>query len=317
MINLTAVVPVQLAGKRLDQTLAILFPDYSRSRLASFTQQGFVTVNGALKKPRDKVIGGEIIEIKADLPEASHWQAQAIPLEIIYEDEAILVVNKPIGLVVHPAAGNRDHTLVNALLHHAPALAQIPRAGIVHRLDKDTSGLLVVAKTLSAHAHLIKQLQARTVTREYAAIVNGNLIAGGTIDAPIGRHPMQRQKMAVLDSGKPAITHYRISERFPAHTRLKIRLETGRTHQIRVHMAFIQHPLIGDATYGGRLLLPKQASEKLRQALREFKHQALHAERLGLLHPVTHEYQEWQSPLPKDMRMLLEALREDASIVRG
>jgi len=312
-IQLEAVVPVALAGKRLDQTLAILFPDYSRARLQNWIKQELVSVDGQAKKSRDKVLGGEKLKITAQLPNQEQWEAQEIPLDIIYEDEALLVINKPIGLVVHPAVGNPDNTLVNALLNHAPELAQLPRAGIVHRLDKDTSGLLVIAKTLSAHTHLVKQLQARTVKREYQAIVSGALIAGGTIDAPIGRHPVQRQKMAVLDFGKPAITHYRISERFPAYTRLKIRLETGRTHQIRVHMAHIHHPIVGDLTYGGRLQLPKQASEKLQQTLREFKHQALHAQRLGLIHPVTNEYQEWHSALPADMQHLLTVLREDAA----
>lgn len=312
IINLQATVPFTEGGKRLDQVLVVLFPDYSRAKLQEWIKQALVTVDGQLKKPRDKVLGGETININVELPNQELWQAQAIPLDIVYEDEAILIINKPIGLVVHPAVGNPDNTLVNALLNHAPELAQVPRAGIVHRLDKDTSGLLVVAKTLPAHTHLVKQLQARTVKREYQAIVTGTLIAGGTIDAPIGRHPVQRQKMAVLDFGKPAITHYRVVERFPAHTRIKVLLETGRTHQIRVHMASIKHPIVGDLTYGGRLQLPKHASEELQQALREFKHQALHAQRLGLIHPVTNEYKEWHVSLPEDMQHLLEILRKDA-----
>ena len=313
IINLQAIVPLTLAGKRLDQALVALFPDYSRARLQSWIKQAYVTVDGQLKKPRDLVLGGELIQIGAELVSQENWTAQAIPLNIVYEDEALLVINKPIGLVVHPAVGNLDHTLVNALLHHAPELSQVPRAGIVHRLDKDTSGLLVVAKTLTAHTHLVKQLQAHTVKREYQAIVTGALIAGGTIDSPIGRHPMQRQKMAVLDFAKPAITHYRVAERFPAHTRIKVQLETGRTHQIRVHMAHLNHPIVGDSTYGGRLHLPKQAGEPLKQALREFKHQALHAQRLGLIHPISNTYKEWHTALPADMQQLIEILREDVS----
>lgn len=313
IINLQAVVPMGLAGKRLDQALAAIFPDYSRARLQEWVKQALITVDGQYKKPRDSVLGGELIHIHAELPNQELWQAQAIPLEIVYQDEALLIINKPIGLVVHPAVGNPDNTLVNALLNQVPELTHLPRAGIVHRLDKDTSGLLVVAKTLAAHTHLVKQLQARTVKREYQAIVTGTLIAGGTIDTPIGRHPLQRQKMAALDFGKPAITHYRISERFPAHTRLKVQLETGRTHQIRVHMAHIKHPIVGDSTYGGRLQLPKHIGENLKQALREFKHQALHAQRLGLMHPLTNEYKEWHVALPADMLHLLEILREDAN----
>lgn len=310
-VNLEAIVPLALAGKRLDQVLAALFPEHSRARLQDWIKQSLVTVDGQPKKPRDKMFGGETIKIHAELPTQEQWQPQALPLNIVYEDEALLIINKPIGLVVHPAVGNPDNTLVNALLHHAPVLAQTPRAGIVHRLDKDTSGLLVVAKTLEAHTHLVKQLQARTVKREYQAIVTGTLIAGGTINVSIGRHPIQRQKMAALDFGKPAITHYRIAERFPAHTRLKVQLETGRTHQIRVHMAHIHHPIVGDLTYGGRLQMPKHASTNLQLALREFKHQALHAQRLGLIHPVSNEYREWHAPLPTDMQHLLEVLRED------
>jgi len=310
-VNLSATVPTTLAGKRLDQALAELFPAYSRARLQEWIKQEQVTIDGKFKKPRERVLGGELIEITAHIPRTESWEAQNIPLDIVYEDDSLLVINKPIGLVVHPAAGNPDKTLVNALLNHAPHLAELPRAGVVHRLDKDTSGLLVVAKTINAHTQLIRQLQARTVKREYQAIVTGNLIAGGTVNVNIGRHPVQRQRMAALEFGKPAITHYRVVERFPAHTRLKVQLETGRTHQIRVHMAHIQHPIVGDLTYGGRLYMPKHASEPLRQTLREFKRQALHAQRLGLMHPETNEYKEWETPLPEDMQRLLEVLRED------
>lgn len=310
-IDLTAIVPIELAHKRLDQVLAEIFPEYSRSRLQSWIRSQQVLVDGKPLQPRYKVKGNEAITIAAQLPSQERWQAQAIHLNVMYEDEALLVINKPVGLVVHPAAGNPDNTLVNALLHYAPELAILPRAGIVHRLDKDTSGLLVVARTLNAHTHLVRQLQARTVTREYTAIVNGILIAGGTIDAPIGRNSLQRKKMAVIDDGKPAITHYRVNERFRAHTLICVKLETGRTHQIRVHMAYRHHALVGDAVYGGRLQLPKGASENLITVLRDFKHQALHAEKLGLIHPMTNEYIEWQAPLPEDLQNLIQVLRED------
>lgn len=313
MINLHAIVPPEQAGKRLDQILAAIFPDYSRARLQDWIRNGHVLVDGQVKRPRDHLNGGETIAIATTLPVVQEsWQAQPIDLEIVYEDDALLVINKPVGLVVHPAVGNPDNTLVNALLHHAPALETMPRAGIVHRLDKGTSGLLVVAKTLHAHTQLVKQLQKHTITREYQAIVTGTLIAGGTVDTFMGRHPMQRKKMAVLDFGKPAVTHYRVVERFRAHTRLKVQLETGRTHQIRVHMAHIHHPIVGDGVYGGRLHLPKGINDKLRDVLRSFKHQALHAQRLGLIHPITNQYVEWTSALPADMQMLIETLREDS-----
>ncbi len=312
-INLSAVVPDHLAGQRLDQALAEMFSNFSRARLQTWIRDHQVMVNGQSKRPRDRVLGGEEIVIAAVLPDQMTWEAQPITLDIIYEDDAIIVVNKPVGLVVHPAVGNRDSTLVNALLHHSPELNKLPRAGIVHRLDKNTSGLIVIAKTLPAHTSLVRQLQARTISREYSAIVQGVLVAGGTIDMPIGRHPLQRKHMAVVESGKPATTHYRVIERFRAHTWVRVNLETGRTHQIRVHMAHLRHPIVGDATYGGRLKMPSQISEVLRQALRAFKHQALHAQRLGLLHPTTLEPIEWQAPLPDDMQHLLNLLREDLS----
>ena len=235
-----------------------------------------------------------------------------MPLEILYEDSALIVLNKPPGLVVHPGAGNREGTLVNALLHHAPELANVPRAGVVHRLDKDTSGLLVVARTLAAHTHLVAQLQARTVKREYFAIVAGVMTAGGTIEAPVGRHPSERTRMAVVVGGREAVTHYRVLERFRGHTYVRVNLETGRTHQIRVHMAHLHYPLVGDPTYGGRLRLPADSSSTLREALRHFKRQALHAGVLGLIHPESGAALQWDAPLPADMQQLLEALRSDA-----
>lgn len=311
-VQLAATIPDELAGKRLDQALAQLFPEHSRSRLQQWLKDNQITIDGKCLKAKDKVWGGEQIAINAALPSAElPWQAQAIALDITYEDEALLVINKPAGIVVHPAAGNWEGTLVNALLHHIPELANLPRAGLIHRLDKDTSGLLVIAKTLTAHTALTKQLQARTVKREYAALVCGQIIAGGTIDAPIGRHSRQRKQMAVIETGKPAVTHYRVEERFRAHTLLKVNLETGRTHQIRVHMASIFHPVFGDMTYGGRLQLPKGASEELAAALRHFKRQALHARSLGLIHPVNNEYIEWTSSLPDDFLQLVTLLRKD------
>lgn len=310
-INLQTIIPDHFAGKRLDQSLAELFPEYSRSCLQTWIRNNHVKVDGQSKRPRDHVLGGEKIEIEAPVVLQTDWQPQKIHLDIVYEDESLFIINKPIGLVVHPAVGNPDKTLVNALLYHHPELANLPRAGVVHRLDKDTSGLLVVAKTLTAHTALVKQLQARSIEREYAAIVTGILISGGVVDEPMARDPIHRKKMAVIETGKSAVTHYRVIERFRAHTYIKVQLETGRTHQIRVHMAYIRHPIAGDGVYGGRLQLPKGASEALIAALRHFKHQALHAQRLGFIHPETNEYVEWQIPLPQDMQDLLKVLKQD------
>jgi 23S rRNA pseudouridine1911/1915/1917 synthase len=245
------------------------------------------------------------------------WEPEPIDLDIVYEDEAILVINKPAGLVVHPASGNWQGTLLNALLHHDASLDTVPRAGIVHRLDKETSGLLVVARTLEAQTSLVEQLQERSLTREYDAVINGVLTGGGKVDAPIGRHPVDRKRMAVVGNGKPAVTHYRVAERFRAHTHIKVKLETGRTHQIRVHMAYLKHPLIGDPVYGGRLRMPPASGEMMQQMLRRFPRQALHASRLGLLHPVSGEYMEWEMPLPEDMVQLLEVLRQDVVEHKG
>ena len=312
-IQLSAQVSDQQAGQRLDQVAAELFPDFSRSRLQTWIKNGELTVDGKTRKPREKVIGGEQLAIDAELEAEQSWVAQPIDLDIVYEDEHLLVINKPAGLVVHPAAGNRDSTLLNALLHHCPDLATIPRAGIVHRIDKETTGLLVVAKTLKAHASLVDQLQEKTAFREYEAIVQGVMTGGGMVDEPIGRHPSQRTKQAVTHSGKPAVTHYRLIERFRAHTHIRVQLETGRTHQIRVHMAHIQYPLLGDPTYGGRLRLPKGATSELIEALRQFKRQALHAKKLGVVHPETGEYCEWEVPLPEDFQSMIKVLREDAA----
>ena len=313
-IRLSREIPEELAGQRLDQALAELFSEYSRARLQQWIRDGQVRVNAEHWRSKDKVRGGERVEIDARVAPREDWQAEALPLDIVYEDEALLVIDKPAGLVVHPAAGNRAGTLLNALLHYAPELAHIPRAGIVHRLDKDTSGLMVVARTLTAQKELVAQLQARSVTREYECVVVGVLTAGGTVDAPIGRHPVQRKRMAVVAGGKPAVTHYRVLERFRGHSHLRVRLETGRTHQIRVHLAHVRHPLVGDPVYGGRLRLPAGASDPLIGCLRGFKRQALHAARLSLMHPVSGQSVQWESALPADMAELLAVLREDAAL---
>jgi 23S rRNA pseudouridine1911/1915/1917 synthase len=305
-----AMVSAAHSGKRFDQVAAVLFADFSRSRLKSWILSGELRVNGDQRQPRDKVWERDQLSLAATLVEEGDWQPEAIDLDIVYEDAALLVVNKPAGLVVHPAAGHRDGTLLNALLHHCPELVELPRAGIVHRLDKDTTGLMVVAKQLPSHTSLVAQLQARSVKRQYRAVVVGTPVSGGTVDAPMGRHPHQRKKMAVVKGqGKEAITHFRILQRFAAHTELQLNLETGRTHQIRVHMASIGLPLVGDPAYGGRMRLPKGASEELQQGLRGFSRQALHAAELGLLHPATGEPMSWQAPLPDDMQQLLALLQ--------
>ncbi|HCF9492846.1 TPA: 23S rRNA pseudouridine(1911/1915/1917) synthase RluD, partial [Pseudomonas aeruginosa] len=269
MIQRAAEVPFELGGQRLDQIAAQLFPEHSRSRLAGWIKDGRLTVDGAVLRPRDIVHSGAQLVLEAEQEAQGEWLAQDIELEIVYEDEHILVIDKPAGLVVHPAAGHQDGTLLNALLYHVPDIANVPRAGIVHRLDKDTTGLMVVAKTLEAHTKLVAQLQARSVSRIYEAIVIGVITFGGTIDAPIGRHGVQRQKMAVVDAGKVAVSHYRVLERFRAHTHTRVKLETGRTHQIRVHMSHIGYPLVGDPVYGGRFRIPPVASQTLVQTLRE------------------------------------------------
>ena len=315
-IELEADVPEEMHGERLDQVAARLFSDYSRSRLQAWIKKGVLTADGPQCRPRDKVSAGALLRVEVELEPETSWQPQAIDLDIIYEDDSILVLNKPAGLVVHPAAGHADGTLVNALLAHAPELAQLPRGGIVHRLDMETSGIMVVARTLAAHNDLVAQLQARSVKREYCAVCIGAMTGGGTIDAPMGRHPKQRKKMAVLAvGGKPAITHYRITRRFGHHTQIAVNLETGRTHQIRVHLAHRHYPLVGDPVYGGRPRLPKGASDELIAALRGFPRQALHARALGLLHPESGEQCEFECPLPGDLLGLLDVLkREDPPI---
>lgn len=316
-VKQTAQVPEHLLGARLDQAVAEMFPDFSRSRLKTWIQAGNVKVDDlVVLKPRERVLAGQQIDVHAELEAEVFSVPQAIDLTIVYEDDDLLVLDKPAGLVVHPGAGTPDGTLLNALLHHCSALEQLPRAGIVHRLDKETTGLMVVAKTIAAYTALVAALQAREIIREYEAIVSGVMTAGGSIDAPIGRHPSKRTLMAVKPNGKPAVTHYRVAERFRAHSRLRLRLESGRTHQIRVHMAHLGYPLVGDPQYGGRPRPPKQVSESFMGVLRGFQRQALHATRLVLKHPRTGEQIELSSPLPDDMKVLLSAIREDNAVHR-
>ncbi|PIJ50519.1 23S rRNA pseudouridine(1911/1915/1917) synthase [Erwinia sp. OLTSP20] len=311
-VQLTATVSESQLGQRLDQALAELFPDYSRSRIKEWILDGRIRVNGTVADtPKVKVLGGEHIEIDAAIEEETRWQPQNIALNIVYEDDDILVINKPRDLVVHPGAGNPDGTVLNALLYHYPQIAEVPRAGIVHRLDKDTTGLMVVAKSVPAQTHLVESLQLREITREYEAVAIGNMTAGGTVEQPISRHASKRTHMAVHPMGKPAVTHYRIMEHFRAHTRLRLRLETGRTHQIRVHMAHINHPLVGDPLYGGRPRPPKGASDAFITTLRQFDRQALHATMLRLYHPVSGIEMEWHAPIPQDMVDLIDALKAD------
>lgn len=311
-ITLSAEVQQEQMGQRLDQTLAELFPEYSRSRLKTWIEQDLVLINGKVSNiPRAKVLGGEQVEITVEVEDETHFTPENIPLNIVYEDEHILVINKPKDFVVHPGAGNPRGTVLNALLYHYPQIAEVPRAGIVHRLDKDTTGLMVVAKTIPAQTQLVRDLQKRKITREYEAVAFGVMTKGGKVDEPMARHPTKRTAMAVHPMGKPAVTHYRIMEHFRNYTRLRLRLETGRTHQIRVHMAHIAHPLLGDQTYGGRPRPPKNASEHFAEVLRNFQRQALHAIMLRLEHPITGELMEWHAPLPDDFVELIAALKED------
>jgi 23S rRNA pseudouridine1911/1915/1917 synthase len=307
----TARIPDELAGQRLDQALARMFPDYSRSRLKAWLLGGSVLIDGGTRRPRDPVQGGETVVLTITADVAVRAEPEPMALDAVFEDTDLLVINKPAGLVVHPGAGNVSGTLMNGLLAHAPQLETLPRAGIVHRLDKDTSGLLLVAKSLPAHTALVRELAERAISRQYLAICTGVLTGGGKIDAAIDRHPVDRTRMAVRDTGRPAVTHYTVIERFRAHTFVKVVLETGRTHQIRVHFAHRRHPLVGDPVYGGRLAMPAGASEGLRDALRAFRRQALHAVRLELKHPVTGEDLSFEAPPPGDFQELLESLRED------
>jgi 23S rRNA pseudouridine1911/1915/1917 synthase len=303
-------VPDTLAGERLDRALARMFPEYSRTRLKDWLVDGFVTVNGRARRPRDVVTGGEVVRVQPQASLSVTSQPEAIDLDVVFEDDELLVVNKPAGLVVHPGAGNLRGTLMNGLLHRVPGLADLPRAGIVHRLDKDTTGLLLIGKTLPAHTALVRQMAAREISRHYLAVCLGVLTGGGTIDAPIARHPVDRLRMSVQDDGKPAVTHYRVIKRFAAHTYISVRLESGRTHQIRVHLAWRRHPLVGDQVYGGRLAIPAGAGQHLQEVLRGFRRQALHAAKLEFVHPTSGELLSVEAPLPADFQQLLAALEE-------
>jgi 23S rRNA pseudouridine1911/1915/1917 synthase len=309
----TLVIPQDLGGLRLDQALQRMLPEHSRSRLQTWIKEGLVTVDGSESTSKTKVWGGEQVLVQAqEKPEVMAFQAENIPLNIVFEDEHILVINKLAGMVVHPAAGNWEGTLLNAILYHVPHAKDLPRAGIVHRLDKDTSGLLVVAKTLEAQTSLVRQLQARTVKREYRTIVWGQIWRNGKIDQPIGRHSHSRTKMAINRMGKPAVTHYEVLERFGVHTYLRCNLETGRTHQIRVHLQFLKAPIVGDPVYGYRGIVPlRLMTETLQDAVLNFNRQALHAIKLGLIHPATNQPMEWQIELADDMKGLLEAMRHE------
>ena len=317
IIEINGTVSEQEHGRRLDQALSAMFPDYSRSRLKEWIIAGRVKVDGKTETlPKLLVQEGQEIEIQAEGINDEHFEPQNIPLEIVYSDEHILIINKPAGLVVHPGAGCHDGTLLNAVLYHFPQTAEVPRAGIVHRLDKDTSGLMVVALDIEAQNRLVKAISRHNVVREYEAVVCGHMTAGGVVDKPIGRHPRIRTNMAVMPEGlgKDAVTHYRVLEKFRAHTRLRLRLETGRTHQIRVHMSHINHPLVGDQQYGDRSRLIKQATPEFSAYMARFPRQALHAVKLELEHPVTGEYLSFESPIPADIEELLVKLREDTAL---
>ena len=308
-----APIPEEFYGARLDRALAAMLPDYSRSRLQSWLANGALTVDGENPPAKTKVAGGETVRLTVPSePDDARVVAEPITLNIIHEDDAIIVLDKPAGLVMHPGAGNPDGTLQNALIHHDESLAALPRAGIVHRLDKDTSGILVVAKTFAAHKQLVADLAERTIKREYEAVSVGVMTAGGHVDAPIDRHPVDRKKMAIREEGREAVTHYRVIDKYRSHTHIRCQLETGRTHQIRVHMAHVRFPLLGDPVYGRRLALPKDASPAFADALRGFKRQALHAATLGLAHPDTGEAMQWSAPRPADFETLLAALAADA-----
>lgn len=304
-------VPLEMGQKRLDQIAATLFSEYSRSRIQQWIKEGQVLVNGQVRKPRDKLIGGETLSLKATLVDEERWEAEPVELNVVYEDEDIIVINKPAGLVVHPGAGTPSGTMLNGLLYRYPELKSVPRAGIVHRIDKDTTGLMVVARNLAAHTSLVGQLQDRSMGREYQALVTGIMTGGGRVDEPIGRHATARTKMAVTPTGKEATTHYRVTDRFRNHTFIRCKLETGRTHQIRVHMAHIGYPLVGDPVYAGRKRLPKGVTRAVSEALRQFDRQALHAAELELIHPRTGERMAWQADTPDDMIDLLALLEAD------
>ena len=310
MKTLTIIIPERMSGNRLDASLSEMLPDHSRSKISAWIKSGDALINQKFFKPKDKSYGNEIVYLTFNQKQTNDWIAEKIPLNVVYEDEDIIVINKQSGLVTHPGAGNWTGTLANALLYYDSDLSKLDRAGIVHRLDKNTSGLMVIARNEKSQKYLVEQLQSHLVEREYSAIVYGHMIAGGTVDEPIGRDPRDRVKQAVLTSGKEARTHYRAIDRFKSHTHVKAILETGRTHQIRVHLSYVGHSLIGDPMYGGRVRFPKKASEELKDALLNFKRQALHSKKLTLIHPISGESMSWKIPLPDDMAELLEVLKK-------
>ena len=310
MKTLNIIIPNRMLGNRLDVSLSEMLPDYSRSKITAWIKSGDALINQKIFKPKDKSSGNEIVCLTLNQKQTTDWIAEKISLNIVYEDEDIIVINKQFGLVTHPGAGNWSGTLANALLYYDSNLSKLDRAGIVHRLDKNTSGLMVIARNEKSQKYLTEQLQSHLVDREYSAIVYGHMIAGGTVDEPIGRDPKDRVKQAVSESGKDAVTHYRAIDRFKSHTHVKAILETGRTHQIRVHLSHVGHSLIGDPMYGGRVRFPKKASEELKEALLNFKRQALHSKKLTLNHPISGEVMSWKAPLPDDMLKLLEVLNK-------
>ena len=310
METLTIIIPERMTGDRLDVALSEMLPDYSRSKITAWIKSGDALINNKAFKPKDKVNGSQIVILSLNKKQNNDWSAENIALNIVFEDEDIIIINKPFGLVTHPGAGNWNGTLANALLYYDPKLSKLDRAGIVHRLDKNTSGLMVIARNEKSQKYLVEQLQSHSVVREYSAIVYGHMISGGSVNDPIGRDPKDRIKQAVSSNGKDATTHYRVIDRFKSHTHVKAILETGRTHQIRVHLSHIGYPLLGDPMYGGRVRFPKKASEILKESLLGFKRQALHSKKLTLNHPSTGELMSWKAPLPDDMLELLDILNE-------
>jgi len=310
MQTLTIIIPERMTGDRLDVALSEMLPNYSRSKITGWIKSGDAVINNKAFKPKDKVNGSQMVVLSLNKKQNNDWSAEDIALNIVFEDEDIIIINKPFGLVTHPGAGNWNGTLANALLYYDPELSKLDRAGIVHRLDKNTSGLMVIARNEKSQKYLVEQLQSHSVAREYSAIVYGHMISGGSINDPIGRDPKDRIKQAVSSNGKDATTHYRVIDRFKNHTHVKAILETGRTHQIRVHLSHIGYPLLGDPMYGGRVRFPKKASEILKESLLGLKRQALHSKKLTLSHPSTGELMSWKAPLPDDMLKLLNILSE-------
>ena len=314
MTKINIIIPERMINARIDVALSEMLPDYSRSKITALIKAGDALINQKNFKPKDKVSGNEVVFLTLNQKQSNNWIAEKIPLNIVYEDDDIIIINKQFGLVTHPGSGNWTGTLANALLYYDSNLSKLDRAGIVHRLDKNTSGLMVVARNAKSQKYLVEQLQNHSVHREYSAIVYGHMIAGGTIDEPIGRDSKDRVKQAVSMSGKDAVTHYRAIDRFKSHTHVKAILETGRTHQIRVHLSHVGHSLIGDVMYGGRVRFPKKASEELKLALVNFKRQALHSKKLTLTHPISGDLMSWKAPLPDDMQKLLDELKKYDSL---